>query len=133
MNNASLRNLGLLIFRLGIAYIMIAFHGLKKVQLLFSGEEIKFFDPIGIGEVPSLVLAAFAEFICSILIALGLWTRQAAAVLLITMLVAVFQYHADDPWVKKELPSLFLFGYLMLVFVGGGRFSLGALFGKRYR
>jgi len=133
MNNASLRNLGLLIFRLGIAYIMIAFHGLGKVQQLFSDEEIKFVDPIGIGEVPSLVLAAFAEFICSILIALGLWTRQAAAVLLITMLVAVFQYHADDPWVKKELPSLFLFGYLMLVFVGGGRFSLGSLFGKRYR
>lgn len=133
MNSSSLKDLGLLFFRLGISYLMIAFHGFQKVQLLFSGEEIKFVDPIGVGEVPSLILAAFAEFICSILVIVGLWTRLASVVLLITMIVAVFGFHADDPLIQTELPTLFLFGYLMLVLVGGGRFSLGRLLGKKFR
>lgn len=136
MNNASLRNLGLLIFRVGISYLMIAYHGIQKlgqIELLFNGEEIQFPDPLGIGAATSLVLATLAEFLGSLLLALGLWTRLASASLLITMIVAVFGFHANDPWIDKQLPTLFLLGYLLLVMVGGGRFSLGSLFGKKFR
>lgn len=136
MNNASLRNLGLLIFRLGISYLMIAYHGMQKlgqIELLFNGEEIQFPDPLGIGAATSLVLATLAEFLGSLLVALGLWTRLASASLLITMIVAVFGFHANDPWIEKQLPTMFLLSYLLLVMIGGGRFSLGSLLGKKFR
>lgn len=113
--------------------MMFTFHGLPKVQLLLSGEELRFADPIGIGAVPSLILAAIAEFLCSILVAFGIWTRWASLILLITMIVAVFGFHASDPFSQKELPTLFMFGYLMLTLTGGGRFSLGSFLGRGFQ
>lgn len=135
MNNSTFRDLGLLIFRLGVSYIMIAFHGLGKVQLLFSGEEIQFADPIGIGVTLSFVLAAFAEFVCSIFVALGIWTRFAAIPLMFTMFVAVFVFHGDMPFadLPRQIAYLFFFCYVLLIFTGGGKISLGNLLGKRFQ
>lgn len=131
MRNSTLRDLGLLIFRLGVSYLMIAFHGWQKIENLFGEGEIKFADPIGIGMTASLILAAFAEFFCSILIALGILTRWAAVPLLITMIVAVFGFHAQDPFIQKQLPTLFMFSYALLLCTGGGSFSVGRLIGRR--
>jgi putative oxidoreductase len=49
--------------------IMLLPHGWSKVNRLFA-DEIKFSDPIGIGELPSLILVTFAELIVPILIIL---------------------------------------------------------------
>lgn len=120
----SLTDLGLLIFRVGVSYWMIAYHGVVKLQQLFSGEEIQFADPIGIGILASFFLALFAEFICSILVALGVWTRLAAIPLAITMIVAFFFHHGADPLVKRQLPGMFLLAYVLLIMLGGGKYAL---------
>lgn len=130
-NKKLLSDAGLLIFRLGISYLMIAYHGWGKIVKLFSGEEIQFADPIGIGMVTSFVLAAFAEFVCSILISLGLLTRWASLVLAFNMFVAGFIFHAADPFSSRQLPILFFLGYVVLAMVGGGDFSLDKLLKKR--
>lgn len=120
---------GILVFRIGISAIMLL-HGVPKVGMLFGGDEIQFADPIGIGMVASLALATFAEFICSILIILGLGTRLAALVLIINMGVAVFIQHYSMSFLDngKQLPLLFLLGYILLYYTGSGRFSLDKLF-----
>src|SRR3989338_2225058 len=47
--------------------------------------------------------AALSEFAGGILLVLGLFTRPAALFILITMGVAAFVAHANDPFTPKEL------------------------------
>ncbi|MAN27818.1 MULTISPECIES: DoxX family protein [Mesonia] len=123
-------DLGLLIFRVGVSALMLP-HGYGKLMQFFSEEKIAFADPIGIGEMASLALTVFAEFICSILIILGLGTRLAAIPLLITMLVAIFIVHASDGMSHQELPLLYLFSYILLMLTGSGKYSLDHFFLKK--
>jgi putative oxidoreductase len=83
-----------------------------------------FGDPIGIGEGPSLVLTVFAELVCGVLLALGLFTRAALIPLIVTMAVAVFIVHGPDPLADKEFAILYLVPYVALFFYGPGKFSL---------
>ncbi|MGB1041036.1 MAG: DoxX family protein, partial [Flavobacteriales bacterium] len=80
-------SLALLILRVVAGAAMLT-HGVGKFESLFSGEPIRFPDPIGMGATTSLALAVFSEVLCSILLIVGLGTRFAAIPLLITMLVA---------------------------------------------
>ncbi|RYD17558.1 MAG: DoxX family membrane protein, partial [Verrucomicrobiaceae bacterium] len=61
----------LLLLRLWLGISMLALHGLPKLQKLIAGKH-QFADPLGIGELPSLVMAVGTEFAGSILIILGL-------------------------------------------------------------
>lgn len=124
-------DLGLLLLRLTFG-LMMAGHGVGKVQNLIAGKT-GFPDPLGIGSVPSLALAAFAEFLCALAVAVGFKTRWAAIPVVVTMLVAAFIFHAGDGWQKQEFPLLYAAGFLALVFTGGGRHSLDAWLKKRRR
>ncbi|MCF8277816.1 MAG: DoxX family protein [Flavobacteriales bacterium] len=116
-------DLGLLLLRLASGGFMAYSHGWGKLQGMLEGD-FSFADPIGIGETPSLILTVFAEFVCGILVALGLFTRAALIPLIITMVVAVFIIHAEDPFSKQEFGLLFLVPYLTLFLAGPGKFSL---------
>jgi putative oxidoreductase len=96
---------------------------------LMSGN-IKFADPIGIGVTASLALTVFAEFICSLLIAAGLWTRLALIPLMITMIVAAGIIHFNDGMDKKEHALMYLLPYFALFLLGSGKFSLDAFLKK---
>ena len=102
-------------------------HGLPKLARFTSGEAIKFADPFGISPAITLGLAVFAEVGCSIFIILGLGTRLASIPLMITMAVAAFYAHAEDPFGTKEKPLLFLLIFLMLFVFGSGRYSIDHL------
>jgi putative oxidoreductase len=123
-------DLGLLILRLG-AGLMMMMHGFGKVQDLFAGKAEQFPDPLGIGSVPSIALAAFAEFICALAVAVGFKTRWAAIPVVITMLVAGLIFHSGDDWFARELPFVFATAFLALVFTGSGRYSLDGWFAAR--
>jgi len=113
----------LLILRIGVAFLMLT-HGIPKLQMLFSGGEIQFPGVMGLSPALSLGLAVFAEVVCSLLIFIGLGTRIASIPLIITMLVAVFIIHANDPLAGKEMGLLYLFLYIPLLVLGGGKYSL---------
>lgn len=117
-----LQSIGLLVIRLGFGGVMLWAHGLPKLQEF--GDRVGGFDPIGLGGPVSLSLAIFAELICSALVMLGLVTRLATVPLIVTMLVAVFVAHADDPWNKKELAVMYLTAFTALLIAGPGTFSL---------
>ena len=116
-------SLALLLLRVGSGGLMLT-HGIPKLQRLFGGAEIKFADPFGLGPVISLGLATFAEVICAILVIIGFKTRLAVTPLIITMLVAAFYAHWDDPFGRKELPLLFCTVFVSLLLTGGGAYSL---------
>ncbi len=116
-------DLALLILRVASGGMMAYSHGWGKMQRLLEGD-LSFADPIGIGELPSLVLTVVAELVCGVLVALGLFTRAALVPLIITMVVAVFIVHADDPFSKMEFGLLYLIPYLALFLAGPGKISL---------
>ncbi len=68
--------------------------------------------------------ALLSEFAGGILIALGLFTRPAAAFVLITLTVAALDIHAGDPFAKRELALAYAAVALTLLIAGPGRFSL---------
>lgn len=119
-----------LVLRITIATFMLT-HGLGKLSLLFSGNEIQFPDPVGMGATFSLVLAVFAEVFCSILIGLGFVTRLASIPLMVTMLVATFIVHGADPFAKKEFALLYLLIYLVIFVLGSRKYSLDTLLLKK--
>ncbi|MGB8704864.1 MAG: DoxX family protein [Gillisia sp.] len=116
-------HMGLLILRIGIALLMLT-HGIPKLLLLLSGDEIHFLDFLGLGASVSLALAVFAEVVCAILLFLGLATRWASIPLIVTMLVAIFKAHGADPFNIKELAVVYLLIFLTLLVAGGGKYSL---------
>lgn len=140
-------SIGLLILRLGIGGYLIT-HGWGKVQMLLAGGADKFGDPIGLGSTLSLALVTTSEFICALLVILGLGTRLAAFPVVISMSVAAFVVHARDPWsmeaaanaffsgasktwFSKEPALLYLIPFLSLGFTGGGKLSLDWLIASR--
>ncbi|HEA28664.1 MAG TPA: DoxX family protein [Leeuwenhoekiella sp.] len=121
--NLKATDAALLFFRVIISIMMLV-HGVPKLLQLFGDAEIVFMDPIGLGMTASLALAVFAEFICSILLIIGLGTRLASIPLLITMLVAVLIVHVPDGWARQELPTLYAVCYVLLLITGPGKYSL---------
>jgi putative oxidoreductase len=122
-----MNDFALLMLRTVSGSFMLFAHGLPKLNRLFSSEEISFADPLGIGAVPSFVLTVFAEFICSVFIILGLFTRASSIPLIITMFVAGFIHHAADPFAQKEKALLFLLIYVFLLISGSGKYSLNRI------
>lgn len=131
-NNPLILDVVLLAVRLFIGFAMIS-HGFPKLQNLIDGGDIKFYDFLGLGPKISLILTVFAEFVCSIFIILGLFTKIAAGILLFTMSVAAFVVHGADPFEKRELSLLYLSIYVIIVTLGAGRFSVDGMIEKRKR
>jgi putative oxidoreductase len=121
-NRLTATDWGLLILRLGVSAPMIH-HGYGKL-IAYPELSGKFPDPLGVGTAASLGLTIFAEFFCSIALALGLFSRLASIPLIITMLVAAFIINADGSWGDKELAVLYLIPYLTILLAGPGRISL---------
>lgn len=142
-------SIGLLILRLGIGGYLLT-HGLGKLRMLLAGNFGQMGDPIGLGPVLSLILVTVAEFLGALLVMLGLATRFAAALIVVSMAVAAFVAHGSDPWTmergyqlfmagqskswaSKEPALLYLIPSLALILTGAGKISLDALIWPRWR
>lgn len=122
-------NLSQLILRLAAGGMMLT-HGYPKFLKLVNGD-FAFADPIGLGVEVSLVLIVLAEFVCSILIVLGLYTRLATIPLIFTMLVAVIVVHGSDPFSRQELGLMYAAMLTAIALLGPGKFSIDSLRAKR--
>ena len=115
-------HIGLLLLRVGFS-IGLMTHGYGKLLRVWDGN-FKFGDPIGIGSTPSLVLAAFGEFIAPIFILIGWKTKLFSIFPAFTMLVAFLIAHDGDPFSKKEKSFLFLVAYIVIYLTGPGKYAL---------
>lgn len=129
-DTAFIRDVGLLILRLTFGGVMLVAHGWGKLNA-FAERSSEFPDPLGIGNQLSMALATGAEVVCALMLMVGLLTRFALVPLIITMVVAFFVVHGDDPWQRKELAFMYLAGYVGLFFTGPGKLSIDrAIIGK---
>lgn len=129
-SNVYIVDLVLLLVRIFVGFAMLS-HGYPKLQQLLSGEEIQFYDFMGIGEKASLFCAVFAEFVCSIFLILGLFSRIALFFLAFTMVVAGFIIHSSDPFKKMEMSLLYLSIFLLLFAFGPGKYSVDAMISRK--
>lgn len=118
----------MLILRLGLGILMM--HAGYNKLVNFGEMQHKFMNFMGIGSSASLALVVFAEFFCSLFLILGLFTRFAAIPLIITMCVALFKAHNGELFGDGQTATLYLTGYLVLLFVGPGRVSVDSMIGK---
>ena len=122
MINKSNSSLALTILRIGASGLMLT-HGIPKISRLFESP-IEFSDPIGLGPTISLILALIGEVVAPILIIIGWKTRLASIPAVITMLVAAFVVHGDDPFARKEKAILFALTFIVIMIGGPGKFAL---------
>lgn len=118
---------GLLALRL-LAGLGLAFeHGIKKLP-----PSDGFMQAVAGMGMPAFMAwgATFAEFGGGILLALGLFTRPAATLILITMCVAFFGVHVKQPFGRQELALLYGAIALLFLIAGSGRFGIDSLIRK---
>jgi len=113
----------LLVVRFAFGAQMAFLHGWGKLQAWHTS----FPDPLGIGWKYSLWGTIAGEFVCGILLALGLFGRLAGFGMAFTMGVAAFMVHGDAPWAKRELAVCYMAAALLIMIAGSGRFSLDQL------
>lgn len=123
MSHGRYADSGLLILRFSPGFIMAYAHGWGKLTNFreYAGD---FYNFLGLGDSFSLALVVFAEFICSILLVLGLFTRFAIIPLLITMGVIIFDLNAGKEIYEFETPLLYMIIFLTLMITGAGKYSL---------
>lgn len=132
-NSSSIpKDVVLLLVRVFVGFAMLS-HGFPKLQMLLAGGKIEFFDFMGLGPQISLILTVFAEFVCSILLILGLFTRISLGFLIFTMIIAGFVVHGADPFEKREMALVYLSVYLLLMIIGAGKISVDHMIERRKR
>ena len=125
---------GKLVLRLALG-ILILLHGISKLSN-------------GVGFVEGMLtshglpgalayLVYVGELLAPVLLILGVYTRPAAWITVINMLVAIWLVHLKDLAVigksggwALELQGMFLFGAVAVAFLGAGRFSIGGTGGR---
>ncbi|AZA98376.1 DoxX family protein [Chryseobacterium joostei] len=132
-NSSSIpKDIILLAVRVFVGFAMLS-HGYPKLQMLLAGGKIEFFDFMGLGPQISLILTVIAEFACSILLILGLFTRISLGFLIFTMVIAGFVVHGADPFEKREMSLIYLSVYLLLMIIGAGKVSVDHMIERRKR
>ncbi|MCJ8154317.1 DoxX family protein [Chryseobacterium sp. SSA4.19] len=131
-SDSVVKDIVLLVVRVFIGFAMLS-HGFPKLQMLLEGGDIEFFNFLGMGPKISLGLTVFAEFACSILLILGLFSRVALGFLIFTMIIAAFAVHGADPFEKREMSLIYLSIYLLLMVFGAGKISVDHMIEKRKR
>lgn len=134
MSNHVLDDSGKLVLRLTLGLLLLM-HGIAKLingigfienMLMSMGMPAFFAWAVYIGEV-----------IAPLLIIAGIYTRIAAIVAMLNMLVAIMLVHTDEifqlgqsgGW-QLELQGFFLFVALAIALLGAGRYSVAGINGK---
>lgn len=114
--------IGLLALRIGIGFIFMK-HGWDKWNNIDG--TTAFFDGLGIPLAHfSAYLVATVELVGGLLVLLGIYTKEIAKFLAITMVVALLTAHIHGPWKGAELAFLLLGGSLALIGLGAGPWRL---------
>lgn len=111
---------------------LLLWHGIAKLGDFAALSEV-FPDPLGLGSRISLLLAIFAEVLCSIGFIVGAFYRLALIPMIFTMCVALFVVHGNDPFAVKELAAVYLAVFVLMYIAGPGGYALDRLIAERLR
>jgi putative oxidoreductase len=125
---------GKLILRVSLG-VMILLHGIAKIMGGVDG----IVGMVGKAGLPGAFgyLVYVGEVLAPLLLIVGLWTRLAALVVAINMVVAIVLVHMGDLFTLTkqggwalELQGMFLFTAIAVALLGAGRFSVGGARGR---
>ena len=123
-------DLGLLVLRMTLGILMLI-HGLAKlsgglhfIQSMLESKGLPGFISYGV---------LIGEVLAPIAIIIGFRTRIASSILAFNCLVAILLAHQNDLFTisshggwAAELIGLYLFGALVLIFTGGGKYTISS-------
>jgi len=114
---------------------LILLHGISKIRG-GPGFILDIVDKAGLPE-PFGYLVYVGEVIAPILVIIGLWTRLAALVIAINMIVAILLVHvpqfftlSDTGGWALELQGLYIVAAVCVALLGAGRYSIGGAGGR---
>ena len=131
---AQMANSGKLLLRVVLG-LLILLHGIAKVKS-------------GVGPIVGMLtqhglpgglayLAYVGEVLAPLMLIVGIWTRVAALIVAINMVVAVALAHmpqllklGEQGGYALELQAMYLFGALAVMPLGAGRYSAGGTMGR---
>jgi putative oxidoreductase len=128
---------GFAVLRICTGATLFLRHGLEKQPAHWAQFMAHFPDPIGIGSHPSFLIAFFSDFVCAILLIIGLGTRWAALYCFANIFVAwAFVHHfaffgkgaASE---HGELVVLYLGALLTLLIAGPGAPSIDRILARK--
>jgi putative oxidoreductase len=127
-------NLGKLLLRLTLGGLLL-FHGVAKIQRGVEGivERVA-----GTGLPPSVgYLVYVGEVLAPVLLIIGLWSRAAALIVAVNMVVAVWLAHSTQltelgrsGGLALELQAFYFLTAMAILLLGAGKFSVGGPNGK---
>ena len=125
--SATAFNTAMLFIRL-VAGLLMLQHGYEKLTH-FNETVGQMINLMGVGQRTCTILVIFAEFFCSLLLIIGLFTRFACIPLIITMVVAMWKVHHNDYFGEEDI-SLYILSYVTLLLLGPGKVSVDNMIGK---
>jgi len=128
----NLRDLGLLFLRISGAAFLLVVHGLPKL-LDFQHQLTLIEDPFHMGAQLTLILAIFAEVLCPLLIAAGIFVRLCCLPIVFLLLVALVVVHPQWSLEEGQFGWLLLIIFTTVLIAGPGRLALNARFNGAVR
>lgn len=128
---------GLALLRVCSGVTLFLRHGLEKQPAHWAQFMAHFPDPIGIGSHPSFFIAFLSDFVCSILLIIGLGTRWAALYCFCNIFVAwAFVHHfaffgKGPAFDHGELMVLYLGALLTVLIAGPGAPSVDRILARK--
>lgn len=131
IENSNSADLILALFRIFMGLSLMLVHGTGKIPV--SDGFIEHIGTLGF-PMPDFFAwaAAIAEYAGALLLALGLFTRPSSFLIAITMFIAAFVNHADDPFAVAEKAYIYLAVGLLFTILGSGRFGADSIIRKRF-
>jgi putative oxidoreductase len=126
----------LAILRIGTGATLFLRHGWEKQPMHWPQLLARFPNPIHIGSHASFFVAFVADFVCGLLLMLGIWTRWVALfcfcnILMAWAMVHRFAFFGKAPSSEHgELMVLYLIALFTLVIHGSTAFSVDRMRGK---
>ena len=134
MSQSTLDDLAKLLLRLTLG-VLIVFHGWAKIKGGTGGIEAM----LAMRGWPTFIAwgVYVGEVVAPLLLMLGVYTRAAAAVVAINMVVAVLLAHSGHfadftstgGW-RLELQAMFLIASIVVAMLGAGRYAIGGNGGR---
>jgi putative oxidoreductase len=126
------RGVSILILFLRLFFGILFFtHGLGKM-MNFSELSVSYPDVLGFGSYMSLMVTIFCEFCCSLFLIVGLLVRIMVIPMIVAMAVAFFDVH-DAILSQGELSLIYLVVFVILYFLGPGRYSFDYLIDMKFQ
>lgn len=113
----------LLVFRVLLSVELIVAHGLKKLGIGVSeAEQVP--NPLHLPEAFNSLFADAANLVFPVFVILGFFTRIAVLPILAVTLTGYFILHWNDALLVKDTPFMYSLCYLLLLFMGSGKYSV---------